>query len=340
MNPFSLVETTVSLFRLKLKRPFKTALGKKTETVNAAVRVRLRGEETGYGEASSSVVWASTGPTLLASTLGRLGREFYGRDARDLTPEIWKSAGAVPPAASAFECALAAASARAARSDLWRRFGGAKRRLRTDITLSAEAPAAARAAAREAFAQGFRTFKIKVGTTGDFARVQAVHAAGPNLRIILDGNQKLGLTRALRLVERCLHAGIRIVLLEQPVAADNIADLLACSRRCLVPVAADESLRSIDDARRILDGGAGTAFNIKLSKTGLAASHAIAALAKTAGAPLMIGCMQESAAGLEPSASLAAGTGWFQFVDLDSDHLLEDGPSGAFVRRGPVLTLR
>lgn len=338
MNPFSLVGAEISLLRLKLKRPFRTALGHKTETVNAVIRVRLQSGAAGRGEASSSIVWASASPARLASTLRRLVKRFHKRDARDITAEIWKTAGHLPPAASAFECALAQASAITSRTDLWRRCGGALERLTTNITLSAEGPTATRLAAQTAAAEGFLSLKIKVGVGGDFARVQAAHEAGGRPKIILDGNQKLGLAPSLRLVERCLKKGIQIVLLEQPVPAENLRDFLDCARRSPVPVAADESLRSIDDARRIADSGVRAVLNIKLSKTGFQGSVRIASLARAAGLPLMIGCMQESSAGLEASASLAAGTGWFSFVDLDSDHLLAGGPPGSFQRRGRHLS--
>ncbi len=337
MNPFTLISADISLIRLKLKRPFTTALGRKTETTNAVISIRLKSGAQGRGEASSSVVWADTSPTRLASTLRRLAKSFHGRDARELASEIWKLGGNVPPAASAFECAIAAAIAQTSNTDLWHLCGGAQNRLTTNITLSAAPPAMTRASAREAAAEGFRTLKIKVGTRGDFERVAAAHAAAGNPRIILDGNQKLGLTKSLRLVERCLKRGMKIILLEQPVASDNLKAFLECARLCPVPVAADESLRSADDARRIIDSGVRAAFNIKLSKTGFEQSLRIASLGRAAGTPLMIGCMQESSAGLGPSASLAAGTGWFSFVDLDSDHLLEHSPQGPFKRSGPVL---
>lgn len=343
MNPFSLVDAGVSLLRLPLKRPFTTALGTKTETVNAVVRVRLRSGAEGRGEASSSVVWAEQTPARLAAALRRLGRRFHGRDARIPADEIFSAAGRFSPAASAFECALAQARARTEGIPLWSRFGGARKSLRTDLTLSAQSPARTREAASAARAEGFSTLKVKVGTGGgaaDFARVLAAHEAGGAPALLLDGNQKLGVSGALRLTERCLARGARVSLLEQPVPAGDFRGLLELARRCPVPVAADESLRSIEDARRLADSGVRVAFNIKVAKTGLERSLALASVARAAGLPLMIGCMQESAAGLDASFALAAGTGWFRFVDLDSDHLLSGGPEGDFRRSGPVLRLR
>jgi L-alanine-DL-glutamate epimerase-like enolase superfamily enzyme len=89
--------------------------------------------------------------------------------------------------------------------------------------------------------------------------------------------------------------------------------------------------------------GAATAINIKLAKSGLTRAFEIAAVARAAKVPLMIGCMAETARGLSASVHFALGTGFFQFADLDSDVLLiEPGSarrSAGWKRRGPAISL-
>jgi len=178
----------------------------------------------------------------------------------------------------------------------------------------------------------------------DFARVLACDRAGRRRgrrpELIVDGNQALGPAQALRLVERCLARGVRVVLLEQPVPADDLRGLAEVTRRSPVPVAADESCASPEDALRLADRDAAGVFNVKLAKSGLAGSLGILAVAAAAGKRLMVGCMQESAAGLAASLALACGTGVFEFVDLDSDSLLAEGqPRGRVRRSGAFLSL-
>ncbi len=130
-------------------------------------------------------------------------------------------------------------------------------------------------------------------------------------------------------------------LLEQPLPKHDLAGMAFVAKRCPVPVAADESVASPEGALKVLELGAATAINIKAAKSGYSRSLAIAAIARAAGVPLMIGCMAETARGLAASAALAAGTGFFRFVDLDSDHLLAEtasrAPRGRLARRGPRL---
>jgi L-alanine-DL-glutamate epimerase-like enolase superfamily enzyme len=106
-------------------------------------------------------------------------------------------------------------------------------------------------------------------------------------------------------------------------------------------VALDESVQTPEDAVRCADLGAGGAINVKVAKSGLSRTLKIAAVARAAGLKLMIGCMTETAAGLDSSVALAMGTGFFDWVDLDSDHLLRPcGRPASFAREGPTLRAR
>ena len=129
-------------------------------------------------------------------------------------------------------------------------------------------------------------------------------------------------------------------LFEQPLPREDLDGLRRLSRDCPVPIAADESARTPAEALEVLRSGAARALNVKVAKTGIAASLEIIALAKAAGAPLMIGCMQETSLGLSASVHLACGTGAFRWADLDSDVLLaEPRPEGRYRRDGPVVTV-
>jgi L-alanine-DL-glutamate epimerase-like enolase superfamily enzyme len=81
-------------------------------------------------------------------------------------------------------------------------------------------------------------------------------------------------------------------------------------------------------------------FNIKLMKTGIAESLAIAAIARAAGLDLMIGGMVESVLAMTTSACFAAGLGGFAFVDLDTPLFLADNPfDGGYVQTRDCLEL-
>ena len=130
-------------------------------------------------------------------------------------PRAWKAVPRVSPAVAAFECALVSAAAESAGARLCDWFGGALDRVESDMTLSALDPASVRAAAGEAWKQGFRTLKIKVSgeAAEDLARVRSAHeASGRRARVIIDGNQGLTAAGSLKLLEACAHARIPVDL--------------------------------------------------------------------------------------------------------------------------------
>ena len=323
-------------------------MGRRDRTVNAAITVALKGGARGYGEASTSIAQKHLTPEALERALRAMARRALGRDARGwraLVDDAWARHGALSPAVAAFEAALLSALAAEAGTDLAGWLGGASRRLETDLTISASNDAdETRAAAAEGAAEGFRILKVKVGgdAAQDLARVRAVRAAAPKARLLLDGNQGFTPAAALRFVEAVLKTGAKVELFEQPTPKADLKALAFVSKRCPVPVAADESVATPGDAARAADAGV-TAINIKLAKSGISRALEIAAVARAAKLPLMIGCMAETARGLSASVHFALGTGFFTWCDLDSDVLLvEDAASrrlSGWTRRGRFASL-
>ncbi len=338
----------MSFVESPLKRPFITAGGRRDRTVNAAISVRLCGGAAGYGEASTSIAQKHLTAEALRLALQKMALQARGRDVRDwraLVDDAWARHGALSPAVAAFEAALLSALAAEAGTNLSYWLGGARRRIETDLTISASKDAhLTHQAAAEAAAAGFRVLKIKIGgrREDDLARLRAVRLAAPKARLLLDGNQGFTPAAALKFLEAVLKTGAPVELFEQPTAKRDLAALAFVAKRCPVPVAADESVATVTDAVRAVNAGV-TAINIKLAKSGIARGLEIAAVARAAGLPLMIGCMAETARGLCPSVHFALGTGFFTWCDLDSDVLLvEDIESrrlAAWTRRGRFASL-
>jgi len=329
-----------------MRRPFVTALGRKRVSRNLQVFVRLDDGAAGYGEASSSLAWPEDTPEAMAVALRRAVDTLIGqpiRSYRRLVHQAWEAAGAHPTAAAALECALLDAHTRSRRTNLWRWLGARRRTITTGLTLSAWPPGAAARAACIAYARGFRNFKVKVmgyRPDEDLRRLLAVHRAAPRARLIADGNQGFTAARAVRLCEALRARRLPVILFEQPVPRRDWDGLAEVQRKGGIPVAADESARSAEEARRLIRRKTVPVINVKVAKTGLLGVLEIIRAARRGGVRLMIGCMAESARGLYPSVALACGTGSFDYVDLDS-HLLAAGTPGSpgFTTRGPQLRI-
>jgi O-succinylbenzoate synthase len=89
-----------------------------------------------------------------------------------------------------------------------------------------------------------------------------------------------------------------LMMVEQPLAWDDIVDHAELQRGIRTPVCLDESIRSAEDARKALALGACRIVNIKAGRVGgLAASTAIHDLCRGRGAPVWCGGMLESGIG-------------------------------------------
>lgn len=325
--------------------PFVVATGTRITAQNVFVRITLASGTEGYGEAAPfPEVGGETRHSCLASmrTFGQalLGRSVleYGHLSRVLTDVSMSSQ---PAARCALETALLDALCREARIPMWALWGGADLREREcDITIPIVDRTKTLELACGWYAQGFRLFKMKVGkdVDEDIARLEAVHRACAGIAFIGDGNQGFTREECLAFAEGVKRFGGRLLLLEQPVVREDLDGLSAIRHLTGVPVAADESVRSLDDAKAVIDKQAADYVNIKIMKTGVIQALEIASFARSSGLRLMAGGMVETRIAMGCSFSLVLGLGGFDVLDLDTPLLLAEDPvEGGYRYRGPSL---
>ena len=314
-----------------LKAPF-TIAGTRLDTVgNVAVRLDLARGASGWGEIPILPTVTPEDQTTALQAAREAAREWTGRDAVRWRPLVDDLAGALPgtPTVRAgLEMALFDALARTWGIPLFVFFGGASDHVETDITIPICAPEEARRLATDYRTLGFTTLKTKVGADmdGDIERVNAIRLGHPDCRLILDANEGYDVAQTLAVLRTLRRMGLDPALLEQPVPREDWDGQARLTREAGVPVAADESCRSSEDAARIARDRLAHVINIKLAKCGVAQALEIIAIARASGLGLMIGGMVETRLAMGFSAHLAAGTGAFQWIDLDTPLLLAEDP--------------
>jgi L-alanine-DL-glutamate epimerase-like enolase superfamily enzyme len=208
---------------------------------------------------------------------------------------------------------------------MWKLWGGRNQILRTDVTIVIGSLEESLQQARQYYRQGFRAFKIKVGQEMDLdiKRVIGVAAIVKGSVIILDANQGFDVKGILNFIKEIHRYGVKVALLEQPVKKGNWQALADIGRQSGLCVCADESVSSLRDALSAIEQNAVGAINIKLMKTGIVESVAIAQLARVKGLKLMIGGMMESNIAMTAAAHVAVGLGVFDFIDLDTPFFIK-----------------
>lgn len=331
----------------KLKRPFVTAAGQKTETHNVHITLLLDDGTRGIAEASSSIAMPQESQANMLAALQNLIPELRGRPIeqyRDLIAACWRLEARHPTAAAAMECALLDAYSRVLQQPLWEFLGGKTAAIESDLTFSVSPPPELYKQARQAVQQGFRFLKVKVSGQSpalDAERLAAVHKGAPRAKLVADGNQGFNLSHAVDFLHRLKRMGVPLVFLEQPFPKHDLRSMRLLRERNRVPVFADEAVVSASDAVRAFEAQAVDGVNIKVAKCGLLGALDIIHLAQRFKKRLAIGCMEESKAGLAASVHLACGTGAFEWIDLDSVFLM-DQPliHGGFQMKGPKYSVR
>jgi L-alanine-DL-glutamate epimerase-like enolase superfamily enzyme len=312
--------------------PFVVATGARLVAENVFVRVTLSRGAQGYGEAAPFPEVGGENRESCLAALQQLGKAVLGRsvaDYEDIGRSLSEQAPTHPAARCGLETACIDAYCHASNIPMWQLWGSADvREHETDITIPICDLDKTLSLAREWHAKGFRLFKMKVGNDvgEDVRRLEAVHKTCPDIAFIGDANQGFSREDCLTFANGIKKFGGRVVLLEQPVVRDDLDSLAAIRQETGIPVAADESVRSLKDAREIVKRGAADYVNIKIMKTGVAEALEIASFTKQVGLKLMIGGMVESRIAMGCSFSLVLGLGGFEILDLDTPLLLARDP--------------
>jgi o-succinylbenzoate synthase len=253
-------------YALPFKEPYVTARGTLMQREMVLLRVRDEDGVVGLGEA---VPLSLRGGATLAEAV----RELEGFAEHESVE------GLSAPARCAIETALMDLRARRIRKEAGE--GERDEAISCNATLVAGPPDAVAAEAEKWARDGFTTFKLKLGAetaktvpgepflrsrgSGDVEQVRAVRETlGPGVRIRVDANEAWGLETA-----RTMLAALEpfeIELAEQPVA--GLEAMAALGASTSIPLAADESVATLEEAEKAVALGSCAYTGIKLSKVG------------------------------------------------------------------------
>lgn len=165
-------------------------------------------------------------------------------------------------------------------------------------------------------ALGIRTIKFKVGrdVNRDIAVLRAVRESfGSELELRADANAGFTYADALRFVAGVSSCSLQY--LEQPLPSHDVHGLARLRRRTPFPIAADESLFSLESAMNLIRHEATDVFIIKLIKlNGLYTARKVVALAEAAGIPCVVVSPYETTLGVAANLHLAASSESFRYA--------------------------
>lgn len=294
----------------------KTAHGEHVDSPYVVVRLHADNGLIGLGEATVSPRWSGeTSPGAVAVIRDLLAPVLIGSDPADinaLRQRMQREIRFNPFTKAGVEMALWDLAGQQAGVPVWKLLGGqSPGPLRVKPVVGAFPTPQAVALAQRFLDAGATCLKVKVGLDAerDLERVRAIRElAGPALELGVDANGGWSFEVAQTMLGRL--APLNLAFVEQPIMPRDVHELARLRATSPIPIMADESLFSVNDAHRLAAAHGADIWSIYPGKHGgIAATVEVVKLARGVGVACALGSNLElgigTAALLHVAAALA-----------------------------------
>ena len=304
MSTHVLSSVELALVRLPLLRPFTTSSHTKAHLDHILVRVRDRDGAEGWGECASPsdpFYCAETVETCWHILKDFLAPALLGKawDDPDQAAATWRAVRGNRFAKAGLEMACWDLYARARGESVAGLLGGSQPAIHSGVSLGIEPTVEGLLEQVDRFvSQGYRRIKVKIAPGRDLQYLSAVRERWPNLPLMADANSAYSLDQVGHVEALKALDGLALMMIEQPLADDDIVDHARLQAQLQTPICLDESIHSADDARKALDLGSCQIINIKVSRLGgLGEARRVHDLCHSRGVPVWCGGMHEFGVG-------------------------------------------
>ncbi|RME05732.1 MAG: o-succinylbenzoate synthase [Anaerolineae bacterium] len=300
---------TLYHLRMPLQAPFETSFGRIHARECILIEWRADGltgwgecvadRDPGYAYETTGTAWHIYTEFILPALL-----EAEINDPADLQRRLAHIKGH-QMAKAGVEMALWDRIGKASGQPLRALLGGERTRVPVGVSVGLQASPQELVRVVEAYvSQGYRRVKLKIKPGRDIGEVEAVRARFPDLPLQVDANSAYTLETAAAL--RPLD-DFNLLLIEQPLAEDDLWDHSRLQRQFRTPLCLDESITGVRQARQALEMQACRVINIKQGRVGgLLNARRIHDLCQQQDVPVWCGGMLETGVGRAANLALAS----------------------------------
>ena len=314
-------QITLYHVRMALQSPFETSFGRIDHRDCIILEVVADGI-TGYGECvadrdpgysyeTTETAWYILRDFLIPAVIGQKFDQ-----AKEVQARVNFVRGHSMAKAS-LELALWDLLGKARNESLKMMIGGIKSRVDVGVSIGIqESPATLVRVVEGYLKQGYSRVKIKIKPGRDVGDTKAVRERYPDLRLQVDANSAYTLDSAASLAAL---DELSLLLIEQPLAEDDMWDHSKLQKMFRTPICLDESITSPRHARQALEMQACRVINIKAGRVGgLSQGKIIHDLCFDQGIPVWCGGMLETGVGRASNLALAALPGFILPGDISA----------------------
>ncbi|HEU4869593.1 MAG TPA: o-succinylbenzoate synthase [Pyrinomonadaceae bacterium] len=257
--------------RLPLVHFFETSFGRTTERRIVLARVVDADGAEGWGECtagegpfysyeSTETAWATLTEFLAPMVIGQKIESAAHMFASMKLVRGHRMAKAT------IETACWDLEAKRAGVPLWKHLGGVRSEIACGVSIGIQdTPEILLEKIRKEVDAGYQRIKIKIKPGWDLKIIERVREEFPDIRLMGDANSAYKLAD-VPLFQQLDH--FNLMMLEQPLAHDDIFDHATLQRQIQTPVCLDESIQSAEDATHAISLGSCKIINVKLGRVG------------------------------------------------------------------------
>jgi O-succinylbenzoate synthase len=300
--------------RLPLVHFFETSFGRTTERRILLVCVTDKDGAEGWGECTAGEgpfyceEWTETAWTTITTFLAPMvvGKEIEG--AADVS-ELMRAVRGHRMAKAAIETACWDLEARTLGRPLWKHLGGVRAEISSGVSIGIQnTPEALIEKIEKELAAGYQRIKIKIKPGWDLKIIAQAREKFPEIRLMADANSAYTLSDVALFKEMDQY---KLMMIEQPLAHDDIFDHAELQKQIATPICLDESIRSSADALHAIQLGATRIINLKLGRVGgHAPAKKVERVSRENNVPVWCGGMLESGIGRAHNIAMATLKGF------------------------------
>lgn len=300
--------------RMPLVHFFETSFGRTTERRILLVRVLDSDGVEGWGECTAgegpfySEEWTESAWAVMHDWLAPMvvGRKF---DAAIDVNELMRTVRGNRMAKAAIETAGWDLEAKRLGRPLWQHLGGVRSEIPCGVSIGIkDTPEDLLETIAAELEAGYQRIKLKIKPGWDVKIVEQVRARFPSIQLMADANSaySLGDVPLFQALDE-----FQLMMVEQPLAHDDITEHAKLQRQIRTPVCLDESIHHQRDAEYAIKSKACGVINIKLGRVGgYAEALEIERVARENGIPVWCGGMLESGIGRAHNIALSTLAGF------------------------------
>jgi O-succinylbenzoate synthase len=314
LSPLLIQSIELREIRLPLLHFFETSFGRTTERRIVLARVTdadgaegwgecTAGEEPFYSEEWTDSAWSTLGEFLAPMVIGRRVESAAQVFA------LMKPVRGHRMAKATIETACWDLEAKKLGVPLWKHLGGTRREIASGVSIGIQdTPEILLEKIRKEVDAGYQRIKIKIKPGWDVGIVTRVRKEFPGIPLMGDANS------AYTLADVPLFQDLDrfdLMMLEQPLAHDDIFDHAKLQQQIQTPICLDESIRTAEDATHAIALGSCKIINVKLGRVGgHSEAKRVEAVARENDIPVWCGGMLESGIGRAHNIAMSTLAGF------------------------------